>query len=267
MYAYANVNAVNIGVTIAKGKLPEFIDAAKLGGAIGCDITTPHKSGIVDYLDECEPISRAFRSVNHVKIQDGKLIGVGLDGKGMGISIERRFGSLKGAKILILGAGAVAGAIAGDVCERGAREICVVNRTRGKAETLVKTLEGLLDVRTRAIGLEADSLNEVAPDVDIVVQTTSIGIASDSEYPLSFFGLLPQHAFFADVHYPNSVFLSNARANGINHIDGSGMLLEQEIALLDFHFGIRLSDDALLEAEEAVAVAVAMRNIRESRKR
>ena len=83
MYELANLNAVNLNVVVKKGELPEFIASCKQLGVKGFDITMPHKTDVIPLCDEVEEFSREFACVNHVKIRDGKLIGVGLDGMGM----------------------------------------------------------------------------------------------------------------------------------------------------------------------------------------
>lgn len=67
---------------------------------MGFDITMPHKSDIIPLCDEVEPFSREFNCVNHVKIRDGKLIGVGLDGLGMVMAIEDSGFPIYGSKVL-----------------------------------------------------------------------------------------------------------------------------------------------------------------------
>ena len=82
VYALANVNAVNLTAVIPKGGLSQFIEAAKVLKSTGFDLTTPHKADIVPFLDECEPAAAAFRCVNCVKIKNGRLSGIGVDGVG-----------------------------------------------------------------------------------------------------------------------------------------------------------------------------------------
>ena len=68
MFERTGQNAVCIPATVPKGKLPEFIEAAKLLGVSGFYLTMPHKEDIIRYLDECDAMSAKFKSVNHVKI-------------------------------------------------------------------------------------------------------------------------------------------------------------------------------------------------------
>lgn len=85
MYALGNVNAVNFNVVVKRGELPQFAEAAKVMHLSGFGITMPQKTDIIPLLDECDEFSRIFNSVNHVKIENGRLIGKGMDGLGMRI--------------------------------------------------------------------------------------------------------------------------------------------------------------------------------------
>lgn len=122
-------------------KLEDAIIGAR---AFGLDftLTMPLKSPIIEYLDEVDDMSRAFRCVNNVKYVDGKLIGTGLDGVGMGAAIRHRLGDkMNGRRALVLGAGAVAGPIAAALAERGVTSIVIANRTVSKAEYIADILK------------------------------------------------------------------------------------------------------------------------------
>ena len=267
MYDLANVNAVCLLAQIKKGELPKFIETIKLLNANGFDLTTPHKTDIIQYLDECDEASRLFNCVNHVKYRDGKLIGIGLDGVGMGGAIQEALTSLKGSKAFILGAGAVAGPIAADLCRRGVASITIANRTVDKAAHIAGNLVKIYDAVVSFGPLNNEFLFEIAPKVDIVVQCTSLGLPGhEGNYEsLEFMDKLNKNCFCADVLYPSSDFLNKAESLGLKHINGIGMLLHQQIAMIDFRFGIKLPTESLKIAEESLACAVAMRMLREER--
>jgi len=264
MYSYANINAVCMPVVVKKGQLGPFIDAVKVLGAAGFDITMPHKTDVIDFLDECEEASRAFKCVNHVKVEDGKLIGIGLDGVGMGMEIESVIGkSFHNRHVLIIGGGAVAGPIASDLCGRGAKRVTIVNRTVGKAEYIANTLQKLHGAEVDFYDMGSSKLEEIAPDIGLAVQCTSLGGPFEGLFhDLSFMERFPDNCVCADVLYPDTQFLRKARECGLKTIDGRGMIFQQSIALMKFRFGLELGEDALREAEEAVQIAVAMRDVR-----
>lgn len=269
MYDLANINAVCVPAFVPRGGLPEFIQAVKTIGASGFDITMPHKSDIIPLLDECDEASRIFNCVNHVKICDGKLIGIGLDGVGMGSAIAEAFGNLTGKTVLLLGAGAVSGPIAADLCSRGCSSVVIANRTVEKAQQVAKTLSDIFGVHTQSGQLENAFLTEAAKRADIVVQCTSLGMAgSKQQYSsLNFLHALRPTALCADVLYPTSAFLQKAQSLGLKTVNGMGMLLNQQIAMIDFRFGVKLPQSCLKIAEESLVCAIALRDLRDKRQK
>ena len=266
MFEYLRENAVLVPITLPKGKLAEFVAAAKLLGAKGFYLTMPHKEDIVEYLDECDDLSRAFHSVNHVKILDNKLIGIGLDGMGMGLTVEKAVGNLAGKRVLLLGAGAVAGAIAADLCKREVGDITIANRTVSKAENIAQKLHSFFpNVATQTGPLDDAFLIKAASDRDIVVQSTSLGINApghENFTALAFMDKLPKHCFAADVLYPNSSFLQRAKELGLKNENGIKMTIYQQKEIMKFQFNVDVPDDALVDAEENFRISVAIRDFR-----
>ena len=267
-YEMAGVNAVCVLAHVPNGHLGEFVNAVKLINANGFDLTMPFKTQIIDYLDECDEASRMFKCVNHVKYRDGKLIGTGLDGVGMGSAIAHAT-EVTGKTVMILGAGAVAGPIAADLCQRGAAKVIIANRTVEKAEDIAEKLQKLYTVTTETGPLTMEFLEKSMPETDILVQCTSIGLAGKTAAfeSLDFMKLAKPTCLCADVQYPTSAFLDKAEALGLKNINGMGMLLYQMIAMIEFRFGITLPERSLSCIEDSMVAAVAMRTLRESRLR
>ncbi len=270
MYELANLNAVNLNVVVKKGELPEFIQSCKQLGVKGFDITMPHKSDIIPLCDEVEPFSREFNCVNHVKIRDGKLIGVGLDGLGMVMAIEDAGFPIQGARVLMLGAGAVSGPIAAELCQRGAASVTILNRTVSKAEEIVHSLKKYFpNLQAKAEAMTPETMRACAPESDLVVQCTSLGMSGhQGDYEdLSFVDLLPKNACVADVIFnpERTSILAKAEARGLRVLNGMGMLVNQEKAMMKFHFDVDLGPEFALEGEETLLIALAMRQLRTRR--
>ena len=268
VFEYANLNAICTLVKVNKENLADFIKAVKVIGASGFDITTPVKGAVIEYLDECDPLSRAFGCVNHVKCEDRKLIGIGLDGVGMGMAIHEEYGSVEGKTILILGAGAVAGPIAADLAKRGAAKFFIANRTVEKAQNIAAILKHFYpEIEVQACQLDFSLLEEIAPEVDVCVQCTSAGYGENAKGldSLAFVARFREDCFCADVTCGVTKFVACCRQRGLRAIDGVGMLVSQQFAGAEFHFGIKLPLDARWECEEAAQIAIALRSVREKR--
>lgn len=264
LYNYANINAITIPVRVGMKELEGAIAGAR---AFGLDftLTMPLKSAIIDYLDEVDEMSREFKCVNNVKYVDGKLIGTGLDGVGMGAAIKHRLGDrIVGRNVLVLGGGAVAGPIAAALAERGVASITIANRTVSKAEYIADVLKKHFpELKVSCGPLNEEFLNSVAPESNIVVQCTSMGGGTWEEFkPISFMKLLPKDCLVADVLYPVTTVLTEAARLGLETLNGQEMILHQQIATMEFRFGIKLPDEALLVAEEALDMSVAKRAFR-----
>lgn len=263
-YEYLNLDAVCTLAEIPKGSLPQFIEAAKLLGVSGFHVTMPHKQDIAALVDECDEQSRLFQSVNAVRIENGKLIGTGMDGAGMVSAISDVTNDFEGKTALMLGAGAVSGLIASELCKRGVKSVVIANRTVEKAQNIADILKKLYpDVQTEVGPLDDAFLSQKAPAADLVVQCTSLGMHGSGNYSsLQFVEHLPTHAVAADVLYPTTPFLEAAKARGMKTVNGMWMALHQMKEICRFMFDLSMPDEGLLALEEAFWTAVTLRDIR-----
>jgi len=171
--------------------------------------------------------------------------------------------------VLIMGAGAVAGAIAAELCAHGAREVTIANRTESKAEYIAEKMKAMFQVPVDIGPLSDEYMSSVAGGIDVVVQCTSLGpmLGHEDFTSLSFVDRLRPGCVVADVLYPTTTLLDKVAALGLDTVDGSGMMYFQQFPAMEFRFGIKLLPEAVLEAEEAVALAVTMRDLRNKRKK
>ena len=267
MFAYVNQNAICMPMKVKRGELPQFIEIAKQFNSPGFDITTPHKTDIIQYLDECDSVSKAFRCVNHVKIENGRLIGIGLDGIGMGMMLENAVGKdgFSERKALVIGAGAVAGAIAADLCTRGMKNFVIVNRTPDKARYIADMLKEMFGASAVCGPLEAAFLQSQAKEATLALQCTSMRGETLGDVRLGdFVPLLPKDCVAADVLYPDTPFLQEAAKCGLTALCGKGMLFAQELALMKFRYGLELPQEALKEVEKAMEIAVLLHQLKEN---
>jgi shikimate dehydrogenase len=269
MYEMAYQNAISITLAIPKGKLGQFCEAVKLQKFAGFDLTMPHKSDIIPFLDDCDEFSKIFNSVNHVNNINGKLYGIGLDGVGMRLAMESESVKIKDSDVLIIGAGSVAGPVAAELCRAGARTIIVLNRTVDKAKFIADTIKQHFNIQTVYGELSTEQLIINTKNVNLVVQCTSLGMegnANDFE-SVDFVRALKPGSVVADVIFNpwRTKLLSEAERCGHKVVNGFGMTLHQQKATMKFHFGIDLPDGVLYEAEEALLIALAMRQTRKKK--
>ena len=160
------------------GKAVEGIRAMEIAGV---NVTIPHKERVIELLDEVSDYSMQIRSVNTIINVDGHLKGDTTDGRGFLRSAEAAWGKMDGCKVLILGAGGSAKAVAFALAAIGC-EIVIANRTIQRAVELSETLGKVFETGTfRVVELDGPALGEEIPRIDLVVNTTSVGMHPNVE--------------------------------------------------------------------------------------
>src|SRR5258707_8280091 len=71
----------------------------------GLSVTAPHKSVVMDQLDWIDPVAKEIGAVNTIVVRDDELRGYNTDAQGFIAPLRNAFGSLKGARCAIIGAG------------------------------------------------------------------------------------------------------------------------------------------------------------------
>ena len=98
--------------------------------------TIPHKVAVLQYLDDVSPDARLMGAVNTVRRQGDQLIGENTDGKGFVQSL-REVADPRGKRVVLLGAGGAARAVAVELGLSGAADITIVNRNEARGQSLV----------------------------------------------------------------------------------------------------------------------------------
>lgn len=167
---------------IKKGMLKEGLSQLKEMDIAGFNITVPHKSDIIPFLDELDPLSQAIGAVNTVVNENGKWIGYNTDGYGYVRGLLTILSTLSDKKVMLIGAGGAARAIYFTLAHEKVKKIDIVNRTLEKAENLKKACP--YSVETEVLDLQ--TAEEQSGEYDLIIQTTSIGMSPyTKEQPIS----------------------------------------------------------------------------------
>ncbi len=121
--------------------LKDFIRAIGPLGINGFSVTIPHKERILRHLDGCDPLARKIGAVNTVVVRgNGKLYGYNTDYVGVLRTLQTRI-PLQNSRVLVLGSGGAARAVAFALAEAGS-SVCVCARREEKAESLARAVGG-----------------------------------------------------------------------------------------------------------------------------
>jgi shikimate dehydrogenase len=144
-------------------------------GIHGLNITMPHKSTVIGCLDKVDSTVRFLGSANTILNRDGKLSGFSTDGIGALKGLIENGVVLSGKKVLLLGAGGAAKAIALTLVQE-VGELAILNRSAEKAEVLAERLGRMFNRKVVGDVLSPITIAENLQDSDILVNATSAGM-------------------------------------------------------------------------------------------
>jgi len=231
---------VYVAHDVEPADLPAALAGARALGYRGLSITMPHKVAALSLVDEVDPMARAIGCVNTVVNREGRLVGANSDGQGALDALERAGSPPRDRRVLVLGSGGAARAIAMTVAMRGqpaAIEILGViepelDRLRDDvaAQAAAPVRRGLLDDETLAAAVAR---------ADLVLHCTPVGMTPETARSLVPSALLrPGLTVFDAVYNPRRTrLLEQAAARGCRVIEGMEMFLGQAMVQFELWTG------------------------------
>jgi shikimate dehydrogenase len=207
-------------------------------GIHGLNVTMPHKSAVIGCLDEVDFSVRFLDSANTILNRDGKLSGFSTDGVGALKALLENGVDLSGKKVLLLGAGGAAKAIAFTlVPEVG--ELAILNRSTEKAEALAETLGHMFNRNVVSDALSPDTIKMNLRDSDVLVNATSAGMKPNLSQSLVAPEWLKSDLAVMDIVYNpiETKLTKDAKAAGAKVVSGVEMLIYQGAASFEIWTG------------------------------
>lgn len=230
---------------VKRGETDAWVERAKAEGFAGFNATMPHKEALVPLMDVLDEDAQMYGSVNTACIKNNRLYGYNTDGRGFLAALADEGISVAGRRVLLLGAGGAAKAVALKLAQRGADRVNVCNRTIWKAEELCKQNP---EVLTPA-DFSPDTLRRLAKESELLVNCSSLGMAGTGGQfeNFSFLKALPGSAAVCDLiyHPAETELLRRARLGGHRTMNGLGMLLWQAIFALEHFADVKIDGPAM----------------------
>jgi shikimate dehydrogenase len=186
------LNYAYVPLPVTPDRIGEAVRSLVALGFVGANVTVPYKSAVLPFLDDLSPVAAAVGAVNTLIVQpDGRTIGDNTDVYGF-MAALREAGWPEAPSIdrraLVLGAGGAARAVTYGL-RRAGIEVWVANRSFDRALALCEALNAALVSAELepGRGLTAhrfpEELATLAPEADLIVNTTSLGLHMDDPLP------------------------------------------------------------------------------------
>jgi len=213
-FSYLGIDAVYVPFEIAPEDLEEALKGLKKVGIKGLNVTVPHKEKVLSLADSLSEEVKEIGAANTLKFTLEGIEAYNTDWVGFLRAIEE-LRDPRGKRVLVLGAGGASRAVLYALKRVGAR-IYLWNRTKEKALRLSEEFEGEV----------VDSVEEVLDKVEVIVNTTSVGLKPEDK-PLFDYSRIESSHIVVDLIYKETPLIKVAREKGCLYQNGFPMLVYQ----------------------------------------
>ena len=263
-FAKHGLDFAYVPLRVRPADLASAVEALRRFDFLGANVTLPHKQAVLPLLDEVSEISTTLGAVNTIVNRNGKLLGTTTDPEGFLAGFREAGHSFAGHSVAILGAGGSARTLAyALLLTDSPARVLILARDPQKARRLSEEIaarlgngamgsaaEGLAR-KIESAGLADYSLHK--DGIDVVVNATPVGMGPDAESsPLNPDDLVAGQVVYDIVYVPERTrLLREARARGLETVEGLGMLVHQGAAAFRLWTGLAPDPELLFQAARA----------------
>ncbi len=226
-FSELKLNCIYVAYRVERLYLREAIEGFKALGYSGVNVTIPHKIEIMRYLEEISPEARVIGAVNTIVFKNSRVTGHNTDGTGALLALRDAGIEVENSRVIILGYGGAARAIAITLAMKGNIEsITIAGRNVKKAGILAE------DIKKLGIPAQSCSITDVEniiKDSNILINSTPVGMSPETEETLLTREKLHSELAVMDIVYTplETRLLKEAKKAGCKTVDGLGMLIQQ----------------------------------------
>ena len=260
MYNYSfqklGIDCAYLAFDVPLEKTAEAVAALRTLHAGGFNVTMPCKTAVAGLVDRLSPAAELVGACNTVVVEeDGSLTGHITDGIGFVRNMRELGVEVEGSRIVLIGTGGAATAIAVQAALDHAAEIAIFNRRdeffANGEKTVEKIRNAVPEVKVTISDLEdEDVLAEVTGRSDILINATRAGMSPlENTMPVPESILRPELAVADVVYNPRETLLiRKAREAGCRAaVGGIGMLLWQGAAAFELFTGQEMPAQEVME--------------------
>lgn len=226
----SGLDFVYLSFRVKPGDLKKSIEGMRAMNIHGLNVTMPHKVSVTEYLDELDTLAEKIGAVNTIVNHDGKLKGYNTDAAGSIHALKANGIKTEGKRVVLLGAGGAARAIAFALADSKAK-VTILNRKKelNWAIELAARVGRAYQIELPVLELNKKNLEKVLAGADILVNATSVGMSPFTDGSPTAADLLPPGLAVFDIVYNpvETMLLKEAKQAGAHIISGLDMLVGQ----------------------------------------
>lgn len=240
------MNLAYLPFHVPQGYIGDAVKGAFALNMLGMNVTVPYKSDVIPFLKDIDPMAKQIGAVNTLVRMEEGYKGYNTDMPGLyramcadGVKLDRE-------KVLILGAGGVARAVAMLMAQQNVAQITLLNRTVERAQRIaeeVNTIAGRKLVTALSL---TDYHTLPSQEKYLVIQATNVGMHPNVED-----AVIEDAAFYQKVHTgydlifnpAETKFMKLVKANGGKAYNGLKMLLYQGVIAYELWTGCQVNEE------------------------
>lgn len=239
-------NLVYVPFHVAEGGLEAAVKGAFSLNLLGINVTVPYKSDVIPYLKDVDSLAAQIGAVNTlVRCEEGYK-GYNTDMPGLYRAMCEDGVKIAGERVLILGAGGVARAVAILLAAKGAEQIIILNRTIDKAQKVADEVNQYAGRKIASVMALSDY--EKLPETEkyLAIQATNVGM-----FPKVEDAVIADAAFYKKLHTGYDLIFNPSRTRfmelvekqGGKAFNGAKMLLYQGIIAYELWTGQKIEEE------------------------
>lgn len=239
-------NLVYVPFHVPTGYVEDAVKGASALNLLGMNVTVPYKSDVIPHLKDIDPMAAQIGAVNTLVRAEGGYKGYNTDNPGLYRAMCVDGVEITGEKVLILGAGGVARAVAMLMAQKGAAQVILLNRTPERAQKIADEVNEITGTNVAEGRALEDYKNLDTDGKYLAIQATSVGMHPNVEDVV-----IADEAFYQKIHTGYDLifnpwetrFMKLVKEQGGRTFNGSKMLLYQGIIAYELWTGKQISED------------------------
>ena len=254
-------NLVYVPLRVMEEHVGDAVRGAYALNFLGCNVTVPYKSRVIPFLKEIDSMAEQIGAVNTLVRVEGGFKGYNTDMPGLYRAMCEDGIEIRDEKVLVLGAGGVARAVAALLADKGAQEILILNRTFEKAARIAEETN-IFAGREIAKAYQLEKYKNLPTgEKYLAIQTTNVGMFPNVEETV-----IEDVSFYDKVHTGYDLIFNPSRTRFMSLVERSGgrafnglkMLLYQGIIAYELWTEARVSRELSAQAYEAMMEAMGL---------